>query len=171
MAQTNYYPNATGTITKSGYTYKYRNEGNYSQGVSALLELYNAATIHLDVERGYRDGSQMSLEKALWKDKVPEFSTASQTVEQTLAMVDVLFSTQQKVSLKGNVMLITARINPSTGKIADVYFVFFRESPFANIPVETYRSIELALKQRLSVTPTAEGRRMNYTELYWEQKF
>jgi len=68
-------------------------------------------------------------------------------------------------------MIITCRVDTSTGKVADVYFSFFRMQPFVYIPIETYRSVELALKQQMSYTMTTEGRRQNYLNIVWTQSF
>jgi hypothetical protein len=168
---TNYYPNTSGTITMSGYTYKYRNDRVGEVEVSSRIELYNVASSFLDVKWGYKDGASMSFEKQMGKDNTPDFTSASQTIAQTLEMVKGLFSTSEKNLLRGKSMLITVRFNSSTGTIADVYFDFFRDSPFVNISVETYRSVELALKQNLTIAVTDEGRRLNYISLFWSQKF
>ena len=105
------------------------------------------------------------------EDTTPDYSSRSLTRLQVISMVDGLFSAQQKAAIKGEVMGINVRFNPSTGKIADVYFSFRRNGPFANIPVETYRSIELALKQNLTLTVTDAGRRLNYIPMYWPQRY
>jgi hypothetical protein len=167
---TNYYPNTTGTITQSGYTYKYRNL-KLAGGIvlSDHVELYNATNSFLDVEWVYKDGAPLPL---LPEDNTnTDFTDSSQSVRETIDMIKSCFSTYQKTLLRGKSMGITVRLDPSSGKIADVYFDFFRDSPFVNIPVETYRSVELALKQNLTITVTDEGRRLNYIELYWSQKF
>ena len=60
-AQTNYYPNTTDTIAKSGYTYKYENAPGFDEpGQSVSLQLYSAASIYLNVEWAYKDGTRMS---------------------------------------------------------------------------------------------------------------
>jgi hypothetical protein len=168
---TNYYPNTSGTLTRSGYTYKYRNYKAGNVEVTGMIELYNAANPYLDVKWGYKDGTQMSFEKAMGKTNIPEFTESSQTIAETLAMVKECFSTYQKTLLRGKSMGITVRFDSSIGTIADVYFDFFRDDTFVNIPVETYRSVELALKQNLTITVTDEGRRMSYILLYWNQEF
>ncbi len=167
----NQYPYTTGTITKLGYTYKYRNYKFIDVEVPLVLELYNAANPYLDVEWKHKDGSALTPEEKLGKRNDVYFSHSSQTVDQTLAMVNGLFTSEQKTMLKGKLMMIFLRIDSSTGKIADVYFSFRRDYPFVNIPVETYRSIELALKQNFTFTTTAQGRKMNYLQLFWEQEF
>jgi hypothetical protein len=172
----NYYPETSGTITKSGYTYKYRNPkytGIEYTGIelSSSVELYNATNSFLDVEWAYKDGSPLPGEKILGKVKTHDFTAASQTIGQTWAMVDGVFTTSQKNMLAGKSMIISVRFNPATGTISDVYFEFFRNDPFVSIPVETYRSVELALKQNLTITVTDDGRKLNYIQLFWEQEF
>lgn len=86
-------------------------------------------------------------------------------------MVDGLFTPQQRATLTEESMFIELKIYPDTGMIADVYFNFQRNGPFVNIPVETYRTVELALKQNLTFTVTAKGRTYNYLQLFWSQEF
>jgi len=170
QAQTNHYPKASGIITKSGYSYKYRNEKLDAETEDPyMLELYNAANRYVDVEDGYKDGTEFST--FFGEGRPDDFSSASQTVRQTMATVDGCFTSQQKTMLKGKLMFITVRFDSSTGKLTDVYFTFPRDEPFMNIPVETYRAIEIALKQNFSITPTAEGRRLKYIQKFWTQRF
>jgi hypothetical protein len=171
MTQTNYYPNTTGTITKSGYTYKYGHDQIVGNPMPDRIRLYNAANPFLNTEWGNKDGSPLTFAEAMGYDTKKAFSTSSQTIAETLAMVDNLFTTQQKATLSGKSMFVSLRIDSSTGKVGDVYFSFFRDGPFTKIPVETYRSIELALKQNLSVTLTPDGRKLTYIQLFWSQKF
>jgi hypothetical protein len=169
---TDYYPGTTGTITRSGYTYKYRNAKIENTEIPVMIELYNVANPYFDVKRGHKDGTPLTYEELMGEIPGSEYvSNSSQTIAQTLAMVNNCFTAQQKTMLKDKTMIIELRTDPSTGKVADVYFSFFRNYPFVNIPVETYRSIELALKQNFTVTVTARGRKMNYLQLVWEQEF
>ena len=159
----NQYPYTSGTITKSGYTYKYKNAlGFEGEGTSMILDLYNAANSYIDVEWAYKDGTPMSWAKYAGEDRTPEYTNRSQDFYQTISMIEGLFTAGQKATFKGEVLSIRFLFDPSTGKVVDVYFTFKRNGPLANIPVETYRSIELAIKQNLTLTATAEGRRLNY---------
>jgi hypothetical protein len=169
---TNYYPNTSGTITMSGYTYKYRNYKAGKVEVTGMIELYNSDNSFLDVKWGYKDGTEATFEELMGQVLSSEYiSDSSQTKAETLAMVKGCFSTYQKTLLRGKSMGITVRFDSSTGRIADVYFDFSRDDPFVNIPVETYRSVELALKQNLTVTMTAKGKRLMYKQTYWTQDF
>ena len=172
-AQTNQYPGATGTISRTGYSYKYRNGIIAGVEVANRIELYNAAcTTYLDVKRAHKDGSKLSEGEALGYHKDSYyFGYSSMTYDQLRALVDGCFTPQQMNSLKSSTMIIDARLDPMTGKVVDVYFSFRRDYPLVNIPVETFRSIELAIKQQLTITATAAGKKFNYLEFMWQQKF
>ncbi len=171
-AQTNQYPNTTGTITKSGYTYKYRNPRLSGIELPVGVEIYNAANTYLDVRWGHKDGSALTEGESLgyYQDSY-YYSYSSKTHDQLRALVNGCFTSQQKGTLRNSKMLVQARLDPMTGTVKDVYFGFRRDYPLVNIPVETFRSIELALKQQLTITATAEGRKFNYMEISWEQEF
>lgn len=175
-AQTNYYPDSEGTISKSGYTYRYGSKKGDDGDVNpVILQIYNSDNRYLNVKWGRKDGTvppSYPYEDGIGSPDEPEHSSASSlTVDQFHSTVNNCFSTQQKALLKGSSIWIECRIDPSTGKVADVYFSFFRNQPARYIPVETYRSVELAIKQKLSFTMTAEGRRMNYTEVLFRHIF
>jgi hypothetical protein len=166
MAQTNYYPNTTGTITKSGYTYKYRNFKMASgKELPDKLKLYNSDVRFLDKEIVYKDGTLMPL-------RTPSpYSGESMTKEQVETMIIGKFTFAQKATLGGKFLWIEGLVDTSTGRVVDVYFTFGRNTPFVNIPVETYRSIELAIKQQFTVTVSAEGLRRNYIHFSWSPDF
>jgi len=171
-AQTNQYPNTSGTITLPGYTYVYSSDEDPETGyVSAFVDLRNASASYYNVEYGNKDGSPLTRMELAVGSRAPLYSSQSMTDEELLAMVHGVFSSQQRTTLKGHSIIIGLRIDSSTGKVADVYFHFFRNKPAANIPVETYRAIELAIKQKFTVTLTAEGRKKNYLQLSWIQEF
>jgi hypothetical protein len=172
MAQTNQYPNPSGTITKSGYTYKYRNGIISGVEVATRIELYNASSKFLDVPWTYKNGAQKSEGEALgYYQESYYYNYRSQTYDQLRSIVAGLFTSQHKTMLKGSTMLVVALVDPSTGKVVDVYFSFRRSYPLMNIPVEIFRSIELAIKEKLTITATANGRKFNYLDFSWQQQF
>jgi hypothetical protein len=166
MAQTNYYPNTTGTITKSGYTYKYRNfKLGSGTELPDRLKLYNSSVMFLDKEIVYKDGTLKPL-------RPPRpYSGQNMTDEQVETMIIGKFSSAQKATLGGKFLWIEGLVDSATGRIVDVYFTFGRNTPFVNIPVETYRSIELALKEKFTVTVSAEGKKWNYIHFSWSPDF
>jgi len=170
-AQTNYYPKTEDTISKSGYAYGYRSEKTGGVVHKSRLEIFNMDNRYLDVEWRRKDGSKPSYEDQFATDEFPHSSTSTMTGDQFSSLINNCLSAQQKALLKGSFIDVICRVDTSTGKVADVYFSFFRLQPARYIPVETYRSIELAIKQKLSFTMTAEGQRMNYMEILWKQMF
>ena len=58
-------------------------------------------------------------------------------------------------------------ICPQTGRVIEVFFSLSDRSGYATVPVSTFRRIELALKEQIRFTPTADGRRMNYIYRFW----
>jgi hypothetical protein len=168
VGEPNFYPDDSGIFTRVGYTYKYRNDPETSW---PIVQLYNASTTYLDMEWGYKDGSKISLKKFMGEDKTPDYSSRSLNALQRKSLVDEFFTTEQKAAFKQHILSIDVRFNPSTGRIADVYFSFNRNSPFASVPVDTYRSIELALKQYFTLTVTDAGRKLNFIPMHWGQFF
>ena len=81
-----------------------------------------------------------------------------------------LFSEEEKQRVKGYSLGIVLHINPNSGKIDGVIFNFLNDQPFATIPVSTYRNIELKLKETMTYTPTAYGKRQNYIFQGWVQE-
>lgn len=174
VAQTNQYPNTSGTITKSGYTYKY--DSPYHNGIgyfSYLIQLHNASVLYLNVDYANRDGSPLTEKEILEGPLAPLFSGQSMTDDQVRTMINGKFTATQKATFAGNgrTLVTEVRVDSSTGKVVDVYFRFLRNGPATNIPVETYRSIELALKQTFSITVTAEGQKKNYIPFSWMLEF
>lgn len=171
-AQTNQYPGATGTIAKSGYTYKY-GYPKYAGGkdFTSRILLYNASASYLNVEYGNRNGTPLTEKEDLRGSPYPLLSGQSMTKNEMEATVYEKFASQQRTALKGKTIIIELIMDTSTGKVVDVYFNFSRRYPFMNIPVETYRAVELALKQKFTVILTAEGRKKNYLRLSWIQEF
>ena len=171
-AQTNYYPNTSGSITRPEFVYMYQKLKIAGYETPDLIELSNAGSSpYRHREWGYKDGSQMPLNEVMGTGNTPAFSDSSLTIARTLALVNNCFSAEQKAMLQGKSMFIELRIDSSTGMIADVYFSFSRNEPFVNIPVETYWGVEVALKRNLSVTVTPYGRKLTYIQLFWNQEF
>ncbi|MDR2890954.1 MAG: DUF5043 domain-containing protein [Alistipes sp.] len=169
-AQTNHYPNISGTVVKSEYTYKYRNF-LLANNVLGDIELYNSSNIHTDVEWGHEDGTPLTYDEAIVGHREPYYASyQSHNTRELQRLVESTFTNSQRKSLDGEMIFVGARVDPPTGKIVDVYFIFPRHSPFVNISVDTYRSIELALKETFSLTSTAAGLRMNFFRLFWSQR-
>ena len=156
----NYYPGESGVVKGDGYVYE------YEPFLGGVIELYKSDSRFVGEEMTY-DGST----------KIPEgtmlYTSLSVTNDEMMALVADQFSDEQKSILAKNKLLIKLRVDPQTGRVADVIFSFANVSivPFTRIPVDVYRRVELALKENMIFTPTAESRRMNYFSFVWPQQF
>jgi len=166
-AQTNYYPGSAGTIAKSGYTYKYRDLRIGAISEDGSIQLYNADVTYLDKDVANRDGKPIDIKAAIAGTTPPSYSARSMTRVQGEDLIRSFFTSQQKAILKGDSFWVETFVDTSTGKVADVLFSFRKSQSYMNIPIETYRAIELALKQKFTVTVTAEGRKKNYIRFSW----
>ncbi len=171
VAQTNQYPNTAGTITKSGYTYKYDSPKYGEMTSTHFIQLHNASVSYLNKDLANSDGTPMT--EADYFNELPYYSGRSMTDEAVDALIRGKFTAAQKAAfaVRGKAMIIEVRINPLTGRVSDVYFKFLRTDPATNIPVETYRSIELDLKEKFTITVTANGRKKNFIPFSWVPEF
>ena len=161
-AQTNYY-SETKTFYENGYTY----QCDVYKG--AVATLYNKDAKYYGQTQTYRDtgeqydfhaGDPAHIEKDNW------------TKSKAFAIVNQAFSTEQKVKLQGDELLIELFINSQTGKIADVVFEFQvipGITDFYTIPVSVYRQIEVELKQNVWFVPTKFGKNLSYIYMFWAQ--
>ena len=156
----NYYSGLSGTVNGDGYVYY------YEKVTPSLIGLYNSDSRFVGEEMTY-DGST----------KIPEgtllYTSLSVTNDEMMALVADQFTVEQKNILTGWKLIIKLKIDPKTGRVADVIFTFANISrcPFTRIPIDVYRRVELALKENMIFTPTAESRRMNYFSFIWPQRF
>lgn len=171
--KTNYYINSSGTITRSGYTYKYRKYKLSSTGfeIANMIQLYNADAIYLDVAWGRKEGTITEGEAMGYYRDPYYLSYRSLTQDELQALVASCFTARQLEDLKGSSMVVEALVNPDTGRVGEVYFSFRRSYPLVYIPVETFRKIELLLKEKLTITATDNGRKFNYLFFIWQQLF
>lgn len=156
----NYYPGESGVVEGDGFVYR------YEKVTPSLVGLYNSDSRFVGEEMTY-DGST----------KIPEgmllYTSLSVTNDEMMALVADQFTVEQKNILAGWKLIIKLRIDPKTGRVADVIFTYANISrcPFTRIPIDVYRRVELALKENMIFTPTAESRRMNYFSFVWPQQF
>ena len=133
----NYYPGESGVVKGDGYVYE------YEPFLGGVIELYNSDSRFVGEEMTY-DGST----------KIPEgtmlYTSLSVTNDELMALVADQFSDEQKSMLAKHKLIIELRVDPQTGRVADVIFSFFNAPviPFTRIPVDVYRRVELALKEK-----------------------
>ena len=144
VAQTNYYTQSK-VFQQNGYTYKV----NYAP----FVELYNAENKWIDKEPTYKDtGEFFDSENSRFE------LTFNSSWDKAISLCDSIiraeFSTADMERISNNTDKITVAlyVNSETGAIEEVSFSFYRESPYAYIPVSTYRRIELAIKERVHLS-------------------
>jgi hypothetical protein len=98
------------------------------------------------------------------------FDTESWTRAKCYSIVNNAFSSSEAGRVRGNSFGICLIIDPNTGKVIEVNFNFTKTNKFATIPVSVYRKIETELKADIWVTPTTEGKKLNYLMLAWRHE-
>ena len=97
------------------------------------------------------------------------FEDDNWTRSKRFDIVNSAFSTTEKKRIKEE-LIISMYIDPKTGKVSEVDFIFHTFDSLATIPVSVYRKIETELKSNIWYTPTELGRKMNYILYWWDQK-
>ena len=159
MAQTYYYNKST-TFKQTGYTYRC-NTLNWG-----YVTLSNADNIYTDANFMYKDGSPVTDTKILQGD-VTLIADDNWTKQKCMSIVDNAFSTAEKARIKGESFMVIMTIDPDTGKVIEVDFKFYRNEPFATIPVTTYRKIEQNLKNQVWFTITPTGKQLKFIKRGW----
>lgn len=159
FAQTNYYT-STKIFNENSYTYQCDVAG------SGTIRLYNKTnkwtySPQMDTTIG---------EPYMHPDVyVPLFEDDNWTRSKRFDIVNSAFSTTEKKRIKEE-LIISMYIDPKTGKVSEVDFIFHTFDSLATIPVSVYRKIETELKSNIWYTPTELGRKMNYILYWWDQK-
>jgi hypothetical protein len=160
MTAQTYYYNTTKTFNESGYTYQcdvpewdmvtlYNTNNQFT-----YTDMYYKGTDHT-----YRyDGSNDTFDTETW------------TRSKCYSIVNDAFSSGEAGRVRGDSFGISLIIAPDTGRVIEVCFKFTKTDKFATIPVSVYRKIETELKANIWVTPTAEGKKLNYLLLHWRHE-
>ncbi len=160
FAQTNYYT-ATKTFNENGYTYQ------CDVKASGRVTLYNKNNKWTYADQTIKQtGAIYIMPEAgvdLWEDD-------NWTRAKRFEIVNNAFSSAEKQRVKGQEFNIGMFINPETGRVDEVDFTFVDFGPYVTIPVSVYRKIELELKNKIWVTPTVEGKKLNYIIYWWRQE-
>lgn len=160
-AQTNYYSQDK-TFYEDGYTY----QCDVTEG-AGLVNLYNKDSKYIYVKQINRyTGEKISREEEL----LNEFEEETWTKPKCRSIVNNAFSSAEKQRVKGSELIITMYIDPDTGKVADVEFIFVTFNPYATIPISVYRKIEVEIKKNIWFKITPEGKKRNYIMLWWGQE-
>lgn len=157
FSQTNYY-NETKTFYESGYTYRAEVP---SWGI---INLYNTSNSWIGKDQMYKGTNEKYSMSDVGEDL---FDDASWLVsrDNIQTIISNAFSREEKRTIGDEEIILTMYVNSTTGKIDDITFEFFENSPYCFIPVSVFRAIEFSIKQNIQLTLTDAGRRLNY--IYW----
>lgn len=159
-AQTNYYT-TTKTFNKNGYTYQC-DVPSYK-----LVTLYNKSNKRMNVYPIYKGTGEAFVQTDKGIDLLEYVNFPDSKYN---SIVNSAFSPSEKQRVKGHDFNIIMYINSATGKVDEVSFEFANFEPYATIPVSVYRKIEIDLKNSISFTPTAEGKKLNYIYYWWSHE-
>lgn len=159
-AQTYYY-NTSKNFQENGYTYRCVTE---NWGYVTLFNTNNIHTFELGFK--YKDGTSVTDAKIL-RAQIDLLEDDNWTKQRCLSIVDSAFTYMEKQRVGGEEFDVSMTINSNTGRVIEVDFRFYKDEPFATIPVSTYRKIEVALKNQVWFTPTAVGKQLQVLVRGW----
>lgn len=160
-AQTNYY-----SQDKTFYEDRYTYQCDVTEG-AGLVNLYNKDSKYIYIKQINRyTGEEISIEQ----NRLKQLEEETWTKPKCRSIVNNAFSSAEKQRVKGKEFTITMYIDPDTGKVADVEFIFVNFNPYATIPISVYRKIEVEIKKNIWFKITPEGKKRNYIMLWWGQE-
>ena len=160
-AQTYYY-NYSKVFNESGYTY------NADVNDDSSVTLYDRNSQYVYAKRTFKDGTPLSDDYLLGRVALVEKD--NWTFDKAQSIINNAFTPDDKERLKDDYLQVNLIIDPNTGKVLNVYFWFHRNQSFASIPVITYRSIEMKLKNEIWFTVAEGGKKLNFIKLGWMHK-
>lgn len=148
------------TIQGDGYTY-------IKETIDATLKvkLYNQENEYANVPLVYKENGERP-PYDLREKRVEDDNWSSLRAE---LIVNQSFTAEQMTIIEGQKLGIGIYVDTTTGKVVGVEFRFLKISPFADIPISTFREIELKMKKEIYFTLTETGKKLNYVYLGWIQ--
>ena len=160
--KTNYYEK-TQTFVKNGFTYQ-------CDVLHKLhVTLYNKENKWTYENIIYKNTGKAYAPSIYEEKKLNPIVDNEEMTRKVLSIVDNAFTKDMAKKLGKEELLTTMYLDPNTGKVVEVCFIFTTFSPYAQIPLSVYRDIEVQLKENISYTPTSVGRQLNYIMLSWDQ--
>lgn len=151
VAAQNFYPGKEGVLKGDGYTYIYRS--NIMGG-----KILHNIEMPISTNTQYKDPNNPP-------QGLRHFSKVNVTHSELNALVLNQLSSEHKKMLVGRQFAPMMTIDSQTGKVVEVWFILSpdEKDPRNRIPVDVYRRIEVALKERVVFTTTEECRNLvNY---------
>ena len=159
QAQTDYYKGVE-IIKGDGFTYVC--DRPFS---GRRIILHDINSRYYGVDWTFKDGSPLT--EDIYFEGEGIIVDDDWTRPKALSIVNGAFTAEQGAFLNGKTFSVDMRISPETGKVVEVYFKFYANSPFVRIPPEVFRDIEQRLKEEVWFTITPLGKRLNYLQCGW----
>jgi len=158
----NYYKE-TKTFVEDGYTYQC--DVLYQLHVT----LYNKENKWTYEDIIYKNTGKFYAPSIYEEKKLNPIIDDKEMTRKVLAIVDSAFTKDMTKRIGKERLVTTMYLEPNTGKVVEVCFIFTTFSPYAQIPLSVYRDIEVKLKENISYIPTSVGKQLNYIMLSWGQ--
>lgn len=154
---------STRRVVKDGYVYQVDNE-------SGGIVLYNTENKYTYRTRTNKDGTeadnlvQLGITKTLIHGPV-DYDLLRIISGTFINPYVPVFNLENPNELKG--LIITLIIEPETGKVIEVNFMFSINSPYSRVPIEAYRNIETELIRLMQFEVTDDGKQLSHCMFFW----
>ena len=163
IAQTTNYYIATRTFEVDGCTYQC-DVPSYG-----MVYIYKKDNPFRDIPMLYKGTTEVYgtpenedipvIERSSYKSNAPKYK----------AIIRELFNKYHGKLESDDSLIVTLFLDSQTGKVREVEFSFHRDESFGLIPIEDFIRVEQELKEKIQITPTSEGKKLNYIFFWWEQ--
>lgn len=153
-AQTNYYTESK-VFSENEYSYQV-------EVIAIIAQLYNMDNQWIGGYPVYKADGSTFIQPEYGYIELYDDDSWLESKRKMSSITSSALTSAEKEMVKGNEMTIVLHINSTTGKVDDVMFSFSNRTPWANIPVSTYRKIELDIKEQLLYNLTDDGKKLNY---------
>ncbi len=158
VSQTNYYTESK-IFQEEGYTYKV--------DYFPFVELYNADNKWIDQEPRYKDtGEFFDSENSRIELSTGYTWKRAESLCDSIVRAEFSATDMERISNNTDKITVVLYVNSETGVVDEVSFSFYENSPYAYIPVSTYRRIELAIKEKVRIAVIEDESLLTFI-YYW----
>lgn len=144
------------TIRMADYSYICDTLLNYE------INLYNLTNHSGRESVRYKDGSP--------KPKGVDVINLSRDTNNLLnSIIDEGFTLEQVEQIDGKRLIVFIDISSDDGSVTDVYFAFFKNTHYTQLPIDVFREMELRFKNEVQFELTEEGKKMTHYSIGWSQ--
>lgn len=163
IAQTTNYYTVTRTFEVDGCTYQC-DVPSYG-----MVYLYNKSNTLRDVPMLYKETNEIYGTPENEDIPVIVRSSYKNNLVKCKGIIQNVFDKHKEKLQSDQNLCIVLYLNSQTGRVREVEFSFHRDESFGLIPIEDFIWIEQELKEKIQITPTSEGKKLNYIFFWWDQ--